>query len=94
MLTVAPVTASPAVTSAGIGSPVSMEVSTAELPDSTTPSVAIFSPGRTTNRSPARSCGAGILVSVPSRSTATSLAPSDSSARSAAPARRFARASK
>ena len=53
MLTVAPVTASPAVTSAGTGSPVSMEVSTAELPDSTTPSVAIFSPGRTTNRSPA-----------------------------------------
>ncbi len=94
MLTVAPVTASPAVTSAGTGSPVSMEVLTAELPDSTTPSVAIFSPGRTTNRSPASSCRAGILVSVPSRSTATSLVPSESSSRSAAPARRFARASK
>ena len=93
-MTVAPVTASPAVTSAGTGSPVSIEVSTAELPDSTTPSVAIFSPGRTTNRSPTSSCPAGIRASVPSRSTATSLAPSDSSARSAAPARRFARASK
>ena len=32
MLTVAPVTASPAVTSAGTGSPVSMEVSTAQKP--------------------------------------------------------------
>ena len=94
MLTVAPVTASPAVTSAGTGSPVSMEVSTAELPDSTTPSVAIFSPGRTTNRSPTSSCPAGTRFSLPSRSTVTSLAPSDSSARSAAPARRFARASK
>ena len=92
--TVAPVTASPVVTSAGAGSPVSIEVSTAELPDSTTPSVAIFSPGRTTNRSPTMSCPAGMRTSWPSRSTATSLAPSDSSARSAAPARRLARASK
>jgi hypothetical protein len=34
--------ASPAVTSAGTGSPVSIDVSTAERPDSTTPSAAIF----------------------------------------------------
>ena len=54
-LTVAPVTASPVVTSAGTGSPVSIEASTAELPDSTIPSVATFSPGRTTNRSPTTS---------------------------------------
>ena len=51
----------------------------------TTPSVAIFSPGRTTNSSPTASCSTGIRTSAPSRSTATSLAPSDSSARSAAP---------
>ena len=37
---------------------------------------------------------AGTRVSRPSRSSATSLAPSDSNARSAAPARRFARASR
>ena len=89
-----PVTASPGPTSAGTGSPVSIEVSTAELPETTTPSAAIFSPGRTVNCSPTASCLTGIRTSAPSRSTATSLAPSDSSARSAAPDRRLARASK
>ena len=54
-LTVAPTTASPGPTSTGTDSPVSMEASTAELPSSTTPSVAIFSPGRTTKRMPAAS---------------------------------------
>ena len=54
-LTVAPVTSSPAPTSTGTDSPVSMEASTAEAPSTTTPSVAIFSPGRTANRSPGRS---------------------------------------
>ena len=93
-LTHPPVTASPWPTSAGTSSPVSIEVSTAELPEVMTPSVAIFSPGRTTNSSPTASCSTGIRTSVPSRSTTTSLAPSDSSARSAAPARRFARASR
>ena len=93
-LTVAPVTASPGPTSTGTGSPVSSEASIADVPSSTTPSVAIFSPGRTTNRSPTASWSIGMRTSAPSRRTATSLAPSSSSARSAAPERRLARASK
>ncbi len=93
-LTVAPVTPSPGATSTGTDSPVSMDASTAEAPSTTCPSVAIFSPGRTTNRSPTRSPETGMRTSRLSRSTATSLAPSSSSARSAAPALRFDRASK
>ena len=92
-LTHDPTTASPGPTSTGTGSPVSIDTSTAELPSSTTPSVAIFSPGRTTNRSPTRSASVGTRVSTPARSTATSFAPSSSSARSAAPACRLDRAS-
>jgi hypothetical protein len=93
-LTVAPTTASPGATSAGTDSPVSMLASTAEVPSTTTPSVAIFSPGRTTNRSPTASWWTGTRSSRSPRRTATSLAPSSNSARSAAPARRLARASK
>ncbi len=93
-LTVAPVTASPVVTSTGTDSPVSIEASTAESPSTTVPSVAIFSPGRTTKRSPTASRCAGIRTSRPSRSTATSLAPSSISALRAAPARRLERASR
>ncbi len=93
-LTVAPVTGSPGETSTGTDSPVSIEASTAEDPSTTVPSVAIFSPGRTTNRSPTASLPTGTRTSRPSRSTATSLAPSSSSALSAAPARRLERASK
>ena len=93
-LIVAPTTPSPGPTSTGTDSPVSMLASTAEVPSSTTPSVAIFSPGRTTNRSPTTSRSTGIRVSTPSRSTATSLAPSSSRARRAAPAVRLDRASK
>ena len=51
-MTVAPLTSSPRPTSTGTLSPVSSDRSTAERPSSTMPSVAIFSPGRTTNRSP------------------------------------------
>ena len=54
-LTVAPTTLSPGPTSTGTGSPVSIDASTADVPDTTTPSVAIFSPGRTTNMSPTAS---------------------------------------
>src|SRR5699024_30237 len=53
--TVAPVTGSPAVTSTGTDSPVSIDASMAEVPEVITPSVAIFSPGRTTNSSPSDS---------------------------------------
>ena len=91
--TVAPTTGSPSVTSTGTGSPVSSDVSTAELPSTTTPSVATFSPGRTTKRSPTTSWSTAMRSSRPSRSTATSLAPNSSSARRAAPERRLARAS-
>ena len=76
-------------------SPVSMLMSTADEPSSTTPSVATFSPGRTTKRSPGTSWSTGTRRSVPSEpSTAASLAPSSRSDRMASPARRFARASK
>ena len=69
-------------------------MSTAEEPSSTTPSVATFSPGRTTKRSPGTSRSTGTRRSAPSASSsATSFAPSSSSARMAAPALRFARAS-
>ena len=75
-LTVAPVTGSPGPTSTGTLSPVTSDASTAEAPSTTTPSVAIFSPGRTTNRSPTASSPTGTSRSVPSASsTATSLAP-------------------
>ncbi len=93
-LTVAPVTRSPGPTSTGTDSPVSMAASTAETPSTTVPSVAIFSPGRTTNRSPTARADTGTRSSPPLRSTATSLAPSSISARRAAPARRLERASR
>ena len=93
-MTVPPTTASPSDTSAGTDSPVTIEVSTAEAPSTISPSVAIFSPGRTTNSSPTCSASTGMRVSKPSRRTDTSLAPSSSSDRSAAPAVRLDRASK
>ena len=93
-LTHPPVTASPTPTSSGTASPVSSEASIAELPSVTTPSVATFSPGRTTNRSPTTSAPARTRASTPPRRTATSLAPRSSSARSAAPELDFARASR
>ena len=89
-----PVTGSPGDTSAGSGSPVSIEVSTAERPWATIPSAAIFSPGRMTITSPTASCETGTRVSVPSLSTAASLAPRDNSARSASPDRRRERPSR
>ena len=94
-LIVAPVTSSPGATSTGTLSPVTSERSIADAPSTTTPSVATFSPGRTTNRSPTASSPIGTRRSLPSSSsTATSLAPRSSRARRASPARRLARASK
>ena len=92
-LTVAPATVSPGPTSTGTGSPVSSDASMADVPSTTMPSVATFSPGRTTNVSPAASWSIGMRCSTPSRRTATSLAPSSRSAWRAAPERRLARAS-
>ena len=90
-LTVAPATSVPGPTSTGTDSPVSSDMSTAERPSTTTPSVATFSPGRTRNSSPTASASTAIVR--PSASV-TSLAPSSSSAFNAAPALRLARASK
>ena len=92
-LTHPPTTASPSATSTGTGSPVSMLASTAEAPSTTIPSVAIFSPGRTMNRSPTTTCSTGTRTSWPPRTTDASVAASPSSASSAAPERRRARAS-
>ncbi len=52
VLSVAPVTRSPACFSAGIGSPVIIDSSTALWPSSRMPSTGTFSPGRTRSRSP------------------------------------------
>ncbi len=98
VFSVAPVTSSPGPTSTGTGSPVSSEVSTALVPDTTTPSVAIFSPGRTANSSPTASRSTGTRRSTrrpsgPVTSRATSFAPRSSRARSASPARRRERCS-
>ena len=93
-LIVAPTTGSPGPTSTGTGSPVSIEASTAEAPSRTSPSVATFSPGRTTNVSPTARSVIGMRTSTPPRSTDTSLAPMFSNARSAAPELRLARASR
>jgi hypothetical protein len=70
-----------------------MLVSTDDEPSTTAPSVGIFSPARTTQRSPTTSCSTGTRSSAPSRRTVASLAASDSSERSASPERRRAFAS-
>ena len=62
-LIVAPVTSDPTATSTGIDSPVSIDSSTALVPSTTTPSVAMRSPGLTTNRSPTASCSIGTRCS-------------------------------
>ena len=91
---VPPVTASPAAASTGTDSPVIVLRSTADWPDRTSPSAAIRSPGRTTNRWPASSRAAGIRCSVPSSArTLTSRALAAARSRMACPAFRRARAS-
>ncbi len=90
-LTVAPTTASPGPVSTGTLSPVNMLTSTAPDPRSTTPSVAIFSPARTTNRSPLRKTEAGICSSPPAGvSRIASFAPNSARPRSAELARLLA----
>ena len=93
-LIVAPVTASPATTSTGTLSPVSMDISMLESPSITTPSVAIFSPGRTTITSFTCKFLASTSRSTPFSKTTAVCAPIAKSARRALPALRFARASK
>ena len=82
MLTVAPATSAPRPTSTGTDSPVSIDWSTADSPSTTTPSVAIFSPGRTTKQvADLRARRPGRAPPAPSRSTRASFAPSSSSLR-------------
>ena len=66
---VAPITVSPAALVTGIGSPVTIDSSTAEVPSVTSPSTGIFSPGRTTTMSPGTTSSTGISASAPSRTT-------------------------
>ena len=93
VLSVAPTTSSPSTFSTGIGSPVSMDSSTAVRPVRTTPSTATFSPGRTRNRSPTATSAAGTSTSVPSRKTRAVLGVRSSSRRIASDMRPLARAS-
>jgi len=74
--------------SSGATLPVTMEMSTADAPSTTTPSVAILSPGRTTNLSP--TCRPATGASVPFSKRATG-ATSAANARRASPDRRRTR---
>ncbi|MPM75465.1 hypothetical protein SDC9_122458 [bioreactor metagenome] len=94
LLMVPPGTRSPSAACSGIGSPVIIEVSTAECPTQTVPSVAIRSPGRTRNRSPTRSSPSGTTTSRPSRITRTVVGARSPSALSTLRADRLERASK
>ncbi len=94
MLTAPPTTARPGPTSTGSLSPVISDRSRAELPETTTPSVATRSPGRTTNPCPGTSSSMGIRRSRPPSLTVTSLAARPARERRAAPVPRRARASR
>jgi hypothetical protein len=91
---VAPKTLSPAAFSTGTLSPVSIDSSTADWPLSTFPSTGIFSPGRTSTRSPTTTDSIGTSCSVPSRMTRAVLACIPMSRLMAALVRPVARASK
>ena len=93
VLIVAPTTSSPGPLSTGSGSPVSIASSTAEAPSTTRPSTGIFSPGRTTSRSPTRISSTGTSISPPSRSTRAVRAPISSRRRIADDVRPMALAS-
>ena len=90
-LIVPPVTASPAAFATGMGSPVSMDSSTLELPSVIFPSTGIFSPGRTRSIAPTATRSSGTSRS-PSASTSRAVAGArSSSARIAVPVRARAR---
>ena len=96
-LTVAPTSRSPGSFETGMGSPVSIDSSTAPWPSSTRPSTGIFSPGRTRRRSPtttpARSTSSSMAWPPSPRSRRARLGARSSSARSADPVRARARSS-
>ena len=94
-LTVAPITRSPGPFSTGMGSPVTMDSSTALLPSRTTPSTGTFSPGRTRRVSPARTSASGTSSSLPpGRMRRAVFGARPSNARIAAPVRLLARSSR
>ena len=66
---VAPNTSASGSLSTGRLSPVSIDSSTDDWPSTTTPSTAIFSPGRTMTMSPATTSSIGTSSSSPSRTT-------------------------
>src|SRR3990172_5030930 len=71
---VAPIIWSPVFFSTGIDSPVIIDSSTAGEPSRTTPSTGIFSPGRTTTRSPTTTSSTGTSISLPPRTIRAVLA--------------------
>ena len=93
VLIVPPSTVSPSPTSRGTGSPVIIEVSTADEPTITLASVAIRSPGLVRKRSPTRSSAIGTISSWPSRMTLTVVGASFPNACSTPRADRLDRAS-
>jgi len=93
-LMVAPMIRSRACFGTGIGSPVTIDSSTAVSPSSTTPSTGTASPGRTRNRSPTWTSSSGTSSSPPSgRTRRARLGASFKSARIAVPVRPRARSS-
>jgi hypothetical protein len=68
-LMVAPMTSSPGRLVTGMDSPVSMDSSTADSPETTRPSTETFSPGRTTRMSPISTSSTGMSHSSPPRTT-------------------------
>ncbi len=94
LLIVAPKTSAPMRFSTGSDSPVSIDSSTAEAPSRMTPSTGIFSPGRTTTRSPTSTASTGMSTSRPSRTTRAVFARRPMSVRIASEVRPLARASR
>ena len=90
----AALTLSPSPLSTGTDSPVSADSLTALVPSTTTPSTGMFSPGRTTNRSPTCTCSTGTSVSCPSRQSTAVLGASFSRLLSASVVRPLDRASR
>ena len=73
LLMEADMTVSPGPLSTGMDSPVRADSSTLDAPSTTTPSTGTEPPGRTSTRSPARTCSTGTSTSCPSRRTAAVL---------------------
>ncbi len=93
VFTVPPMTSSPGFLATGIGSPVSIDSSTADAPSVTTPSTGMRSPGLTITTSPTSTASTAMSISLPSRRTCAVLGRSPASRRIASEVRPLARAS-